>query len=340
MSAPLVSVIVPNYNHARYLDRRVRSVLEQTLRDCEVLILDDASTDGSLRVLERYRDEGRIRLFTNQTNSGSPFPQWNRGVGLARGTYVWIAESDDEAEPRMLETLVGTLEASPDVVLAYCQSWVIDDEGRRLHTAERWAADLSTSHWTTDRVTDGRDELAERLVIRCTIPNASGVVFRRDAYLAAGGAPEDMRLAGDWMTWARLLLQGRVAFVAEPLNGFRYHGATVRATTPKAEFCRQMAVVQSFICRHVAVPRAIRRLAIRETRREWWHAVRISHVPLRLAWRVARTIAAVQQSESAVCLGLFALGRLKRSAVGPAVVRVKRFLTGHRDEGAGMSAPS
>ena len=76
---PLVSVVIPNYNHAPYLRRRVRSVLDQTFGDFEVLILDDASTDESLRVLDEFAADPRVRIVANETNSGSTFVQWRRG---------------------------------------------------------------------------------------------------------------------------------------------------------------------------------------------------------------------------------------------------------------------
>ena len=129
---PLVSVVVPNYNHARYLRRRVDSVLAQSFGDFELLLLDDASTDESRAVLASYRGDPRVRTLFNDRNSGGPFPQWNRGVRAARGRYVWIAESDDEAETGLLEALLGPLEADDRVVLSCCESRLIDERGAPL----------------------------------------------------------------------------------------------------------------------------------------------------------------------------------------------------------------
>ena len=126
---PKVSVIVPNYNYARFLRRRLDSIMEQTFGDFEVIILDDASTDGSQDVIRLYLADLRVSFHPKEANSGSPFFQWNRGVQLARGDYVWIAESDDYAEKEFLATLVPILEEHPQVGLAYCQSWRVDDQG-------------------------------------------------------------------------------------------------------------------------------------------------------------------------------------------------------------------
>ena len=100
-------VIVPNYNHARFLRQRLDSILAQTFQDFELILLDDCSTDESRTILEEYARDPRVRLDFNEVNSGSPFKQWNKGVRFARGKYVWIAESDDYADPRLLEALGG-----------------------------------------------------------------------------------------------------------------------------------------------------------------------------------------------------------------------------------------
>ena len=97
MKTPKVSVILPNYNHAPYLCERLESILTQTYKDFELLILDDGSTDDSYQIIARYERRARVRVLVNSTNSGSAFSQWNLGISLASGEYVWIAESDDSA---------------------------------------------------------------------------------------------------------------------------------------------------------------------------------------------------------------------------------------------------
>src|SRR5215472_4105163 len=108
---PKVSVIIPNYNHARYLQQRIDTVLGQTFQDFEVILLDDCSTDESRSIISEYAKDPRVRTEFNEVNSGSTFKQWNKGVRLARGEYVWIAESDDYADKRFLEKLVYRLDA-------------------------------------------------------------------------------------------------------------------------------------------------------------------------------------------------------------------------------------
>lgn len=227
---PAVSVIVPSYNHARFLGRRLRSVLDQTFRDIEVLVIDDASTDGSWQVLQPFTSDPRVRLERGHVNSGSPFAQWNAGVSRTTAPLVWIAESDDDADPRLLDALVSRLDAHPACGLAFAQSLCIDAEDHEHGTMAQWTDSVDRSHWLTDYVNSGQQECAHYLAISNTIPNASAVVFRRRVFERAGGAPAQMRVAGDWMTWLSMLLVSDVAFVAEPLNRHRSHETTVRAS--------------------------------------------------------------------------------------------------------------
>lgn len=248
MTAPLVSVVVPSYNHAPFLERRMASVLGQSLADLEVILLDDASTDGSRAICERFAaGDARVRFFANDANSGSPFVQWNRGVREARGAYVWIAESDDDADPRLLATLVDRLERTPGAVVACAGSLVVDAEDRRLGAWSDELARFDPSRWTRDFVASGREECARFLVRENTLPNASGVVFRRSAWHAAGGADESLRIAGDWKLWATMLLEGDLAFVAEPLNRFRRHAQTVRGTLRASRQFEEAVAVTSWL---------------------------------------------------------------------------------------------
>ena len=146
--SPKVSVVVPNYNHARFLPKRIDSILGQTFQDFELILLDDCSTDDSRSILSRYADDPRVRIEFNAVNSGSTFKQWNKGVRLARGEYVWLAESDDYADERLLERLVSVLEAEPEVTFAYCRSWRISETVNRM--------DSRTCTWLIWTRSDGR----------------------------------------------------------------------------------------------------------------------------------------------------------------------------------------
>ncbi len=267
---PLVSVIVPNYNHAPYLTKRLDSIINQTFDDFELILLDDASTDNSLDLLKACKDE-RARLFPNRINSGSPFAQWNKGVELASGKYIWIAESDDIADEHFLEKLVPLLESDDQMVLAFSQSMLIDSNGNHLHSfAENYRFLYNTNRWEKDFIADGTQECVQYLIKNNTIPNASAVLMRRDAYLNAGGAPTHFKLNGDWLLYARVLVQGKFGFKADVLNYFRTHDNTQRHKARRAVHAYpEMLAIQSFIeqqtpVSHDEVVQAKKQVA------EWW----------------------------------------------------------------------
>lgn len=226
---PTVSVIVPNYNHAAYLALRLESILTQEFQDFDVLILDDASTDGSREVIERFLGDPRVRVAWNVRNSGSPFCQWNRGMRETRGEYVWIAESDDWADTRFLGRMLERLWANPRAVLAYSQSWRVDATGGILGSLKAHTDPVDAHHWSSDFTTDGKAEVSKYFLHLNPIPNASAVVVKRSAMMSAGPAHEELKLMGDWLMWAAVLAEGDLEFISEPLNYFRQHPGTVRA---------------------------------------------------------------------------------------------------------------
>jgi glycosyltransferase involved in cell wall biosynthesis len=266
---PFVTVLVPNYNHARYLPQRLDSIVAQTFHDYELIALDDCSTDDSREVLAEYARRVPMRLLLNDKNSGTPFIQWRRGAEAAAGEYLWIAESDDFADPRLLETLVDRVRRHPGTGIAYCQSLMVNERGETIGNMESWTAGLDPERWTHDFTNRGADEVARYLVRRNTIPNASAALVRRDLLLDAVRDAERLRLAGDWWTWARVLMNSDVAFVAEPLNRFRMHERSVRDTTAPREHCQELFTVMAHICSRVAVAPEARLEAFREAFRLW-----------------------------------------------------------------------
>ncbi|WP_324671905.1 glycosyltransferase family 2 protein [Hymenobacter sp. GOD-10R] len=229
---PKVSVIIPNYNHARYLPQRIESVLKQTVSYIEVVILDDCSPDNSREIIEKYASQdSRIRVVYNEENSGSTFKQWNKGFALAQGEYIWIAESDDYADEYFLEKLVSKLDDDPEVGLVYCDSWNLFEYNNTVARSHALYAELDPELWEKDFCVEGNFLIRKFMSYRNVIPNASAVVFRRSIAERAGPADEKMRLVGDWLYWASIFAISKVCFVAEPLNYFRHHSNNVRSKT-------------------------------------------------------------------------------------------------------------
>lgn len=222
-----VSVIIPNYRHARYLKERIDSVLEQTYRDFEVIILDDCSPDDSREIIETYRTREKIaHIVYNEHNSGSTFVQWQKGFDLAQGEYIWIAESDDFADPEFLSSCVEQLESDPSCTLAYTESRLVDAESRPMKKRMKGAY----SKGSPCDMWEGDDFILHNM-LRCnTIYNASMVVFRKAA-IPADKTYMQFRLNGDWLFWVKIALQGKVAHINAPYNNFRQHEVKVTHTS-------------------------------------------------------------------------------------------------------------
>jgi glycosyltransferase involved in cell wall biosynthesis len=249
---PRVSVVIPNYNHARYLGRRIESVLRQRFADFELLVLDDASPDASRDVALRYAADPRIRFHFNESNSGSAYRQWQLGLALTTAPYVWIAESDDHADAALLEHLVPELDADPRVGLAVCNSWCVDAEDGMLGPYfETWrehrVSDYDLSRFERRFVMDGADYARELMSPWNTIPNASAVLFRRSALESIGGPVTGLRLCGDWLTYCKLLARHRIARVPHALNYFRQHTQNVRSSVKGRQFVSEALQVQQWV---------------------------------------------------------------------------------------------
>lgn len=231
---PKVSVIIPNYNHAVFLQQRIESVLGQTYDDTEVIILDDCSTDHSRDIIEQYRNHPRVAgIVYNETNSGSTFKQWNKGVELSKADIIWMAESDDFADKSFLTVLMPVMLTDENTGIVYCQSYKVNDKNEITGTWKEDTDALSTTHFAAHFNMPGKEYIKQFLIHWNTIPNASGVIFRKKFYQLAGGAEPGIKNCSDWLTWLKMLLISDVSFIAKPLNYFRYHEQSVIALAGK-----------------------------------------------------------------------------------------------------------
>ncbi len=225
---PLVSVIVPNYNHAKYLGERLDSIKKQNYKNIEIILLDDGSTDKSVSMLEDFaRNEPRARIIKNDSNSGSTFKQWKKGMSETKGKYIWIAESDDVADSKLLEILVDLLESDHQIMLATCQLRMMDPEGNVGGKPDEWLGELNKERWNQQYINDGRNEINNFLSKKNTILNASGVVFRKIPKVETL-VNDSMKLCADWLFWVRILSKGKIAYTPLVLNYWRQQSSNAR----------------------------------------------------------------------------------------------------------------
>lgn len=215
---PEVSVIIPNYNHAVYLTQRIDAVLAQSYKDFEVIILDDCSTDDSRAIIEEYREDVRVQaIIYNVVNSGGPFIQWKKGIEVASGKYIWIAESDDWCEPSLLATLMAAFTNNEECVMAYVQTHTVHNNDIIQTSFYPKLADYM----------DGKEYIKKHLAAQCAIWNASMLLFKKDCYYKVSERFTKFKMCGDWQFYIELAAQGQVFISGKVLNYFRKHGKDV-----------------------------------------------------------------------------------------------------------------
>lgn len=221
-----VSVILPNFNHANYIKSRIESILSQSYDDFELIILDDASSDGSAAFIESFSKEPRVSsIIFNEKNSGSTFKQWIKGLELARGEYIWIAESDDLASTNFLDTHISFLDSNPDFGISFSPSNWIDENSEITH---------KPGHEEEGFYKSGSELLMNEFLRGPLIYNASSAVFRRDLLTSIDLKKiENFFYAGDWYFWKSLAKNTKVARQKNRLNYFRRHQNNVSSKADK-----------------------------------------------------------------------------------------------------------
>lgn len=254
---PLVTVIVPNYNHEPYLRERLDSIYNQTYKNFEVILLDDCSKDNSRQVLQEYADmykENTTAIFNTQ-NCGRIFEQWNRGIEAANGELIWIAESDDYCEPNFLEKLVPLL-ARESVMLAFARS-VFMTEGKETWNTEQYLADLKELSWNHPFTMTAHEIVRKGFSIKNIIPNVSSAVFRNTGKVddKVKNLCSSMKLSGDWIFYLNVIRGGCISYTNETTNYYRIH---VKSTSLKVQqnmdYYREYEAVSIFANQNYIIP--------------------------------------------------------------------------------------
>ncbi|RME57701.1 glycosyltransferase, partial [Candidatus Parcubacteria bacterium] len=224
---PLVSVIVPNYNHAPYLRQRLDSIYRQSYSNIEVILLDDCSTDDSQAILREYfqKYQDKTKLLLNRRNSGGVFFQWKKGFDAAKGDLVWIAESDDWCELNFLEELVPFFQDEA-VCLAYCRTdFMKGHPAERIWTIEEYVSDIDSHLWISPFMRAAPKIVREAFAYKNIIPNVSSVLFRNLKGLALLDDQDwqKMRVCGDWLLYAEVIKGGVLAYTPKTTNYYRIH---------------------------------------------------------------------------------------------------------------------
>jgi glycosyltransferase involved in cell wall biosynthesis len=210
---PKVTFIIPCYKLARLLPECVNSILAQTYRDFEILIMDDCSPDETPQVAASFSDP-RVKYIRNATNLRH-LNNYNKGISLARGEFVWLISADDVLRrPYILERYMEVMERHPEVGYACCPA--LEMSGGKETGIAAYSVVAKQ-----DRIFKGRQFL-KKLRHWNRVIAASGMV-RKSCYDKFGAFPLDLPYAGDWYLWCLFALHYDVAYFAEPMVNYRIH---------------------------------------------------------------------------------------------------------------------
>ena len=211
----LVSIIIPNYNHAPFLRQRIDAVLTQTYQNFELIILDDCSTDNSRKVIETYRGHPKVSaIIYNHQNSGNTFRQWKKGIEETKGELIWIAESDDYCKETFLELMINTFKENPSIGICQCNSDWVDEHGYVI---------FSDTYFRGKSFFQGNSFTLSDMTFGNSIYNASAVVFKKEMLHIDYDFVTGFRYVGDWAFWIQILERADYYHLPLKLNFYRKH---------------------------------------------------------------------------------------------------------------------
>ena len=202
---PKVSVIIPTYNRQGFISDTIKSVLAQTYRDFEIVVVDDGSTDNTKKELEQFGS--RIKVV-EQPNSERAVSR-NNGVGNSSGEYIAFLDSDDLWTQDKLENQVSLMDSNPEVVLTYGQCLRINGHGEKVNHAKR-------------QLRGANGNVFEDLLMRNFIASPTPLL-RREHFEQTSGFQTKYIPYEDWEFWLRFSLLGKFQFLGRPLAYYRIH---------------------------------------------------------------------------------------------------------------------
>jgi len=227
---PLVSIVFTSYNHIEYLEQALKSILNQTYPNFELIIVDDCSTDGSREILSKYSSDFYvIKLHLLPENTGSYVTASNYGAQYALGDFILFAQCDDFSEPTQVEKLVRAFGENPEVGVVYSRSNLVDQNGK-VYLDDYVIRQRSFQKKCVNNTIISGPEMRSFLSFSCVIPNLSAALIRKELYVASGGLSEKYLMAADWAFWLELSERTKFYYLTEPLNNFRQHETTIRST--------------------------------------------------------------------------------------------------------------
>ncbi len=240
-----VSAVVPNYNYEDFLIRRVYSILNQSYKIYELVILDDCSKDNSRELIDSMYEALKgiinIRVVYNENNSGSAFKQWAKGLEEAKGEYVWIAEADDYCHKDMISRIVKPIETDKDIYISYCDTAFTDKKGNIfLKTIKPEIDIMKTGHWDNDFINNGKNEIDNYTFLNNTIANVSSCIIKKEDYSDIYDEIGSYRQSGDWVFYVNVMSRGKVAYIDRTMNYYRVHDGQITSQMKKEKHLEEI----------------------------------------------------------------------------------------------------
>lgn len=220
---PLVSVVIPNYNHARFVGDAIRSVLEQTFKDFEIIVVDDGSTDNSREVVAQYGD---MVHYIYQDNAGLSAAR-NTGIKASKGSLIGVLDADDMYEPAYLDTLVEKLRLNPIADGVYCGYQFVDEKNNLLPQIENRPIPSGELY---DALLDGNFFVPE------------SIFLKRQVYNDVGLFDEALHACEDWDVWLRVAKKFRIIHSSSILTRHRILAGSM-STDPLRMLTARLAVL-------------------------------------------------------------------------------------------------
>ena len=286
-----VTAVIPNYNYEKFICERIDSVLNQTYKISELIILDDVSKDNSVEVIEKKLEQIKkdypdlpVKFIKNKKNSGNVFKQWAKCFEVSNCEYLWICEADDSASPYFLETIMKGFD-NKNVILSYSESLTMDENDKLLMSDLReWIDIYKCGKWNKSYTMSGEDEIKTTLCINNTIANVSSVVFRKKKeieYQKYLKVAEEFKLAGDWYFYVKVLEHGDISYNKKSLNYHRMHSKSVTLTTKNDLHYKEICRIQDMILKKYNLSDKVKKLVL-DRRENTRRRLCLGHDELRL----------------------------------------------------------
>ncbi|PKQ46715.1 glycosyltransferase family 2 protein [Confluentibacter flavum] len=232
MNKPLVSICIPTFNGASFIEDALKSALAQTYSNIEIVVSDDASKDATLQIIESYKKKTHIPIQVHHHNPSGIGANWNHCIKQANGDYIKFLFQDDVLEPHCVEKMVALAEGSKNVGLVYCKRQIIFDSNKNFDTA--WVKNFRSLHldWESLEIKqgtlDGKVYLKDKKLLdkpENKIGEPTAVLLHKRCFDRVGYFNTHLSQALDIEYWYRLMPYFKIGFIDEELIKFRLHDA-------------------------------------------------------------------------------------------------------------------